>query len=85
MDLGADGPSGAGGGVCDGVDDELGGAGQVGEVDDFFGAFWVDEDLHGLGVGVEEFVVLVDLGAVFWGKEHVNAAMSCPQDGCGVV
>lgn len=45
----------------------------------------MDEDLDWLGVRGEVFVVLVDLGAVFWGKEHVDAAMSCPQDGCGVV
>lgn len=85
VDFGTDGPAGSGLGVFDGVDDELGRSREVGEVHDFFAALWVDEDLHRFDACFEVLVVLADLGAVFWCEEFVDAAMSCPQDSCGVV
>ncbi|CAE7760141.1 unnamed protein product [Symbiodinium sp. CCMP2592] len=75
VDFCADGPAGSWCGVLDRVDYELGRSGEVGEIDDFFAALGVDEDLHGFNACFEVFVVLADLGAVFWCEEFWFSAL----------
>src|ERR1051325_5128363 len=67
--LRAPAPAGAGGGGADGVDDELGGAGEVGLVHDFLAALGVDEDFGGRVSGA-------DLVAVLGAEEQIGRA-SC--------
>ena len=85
MDLGADGPLAAGRRIAEGVDDVLGRAGVVREVNDLLAALGVHKDLRGFFASGQRSVCAVDLGAVLGAEELVDAAMSCPQNSCGVV
>lgn len=78
VNLGSDGPPAAGRGLAEGIEDVFGAAGQVGLVDDFFGAFRVNEDGGGGARGIGG-VGGADLVAVFGAEEFVHGAMAGPE------
>jgi hypothetical protein len=78
VDFGADGEGGAGRGGGDGFSDEVGGAGDVGFLNDFVAAFRVDDDGDSgvFGAG------LID---VFGAEELVDGTVAFPEDEGGVL
>ena len=77
VDFGADGPTGACGSGSDGFADEVGGAGDVGFLDDFVAAFGVDDDF-------DIRILRADLIDMFRAKELVDGAVAFPEDEGGV-